>query len=177
MTGVQTCALPISVMQQLFEIKFVEEELLFFTRGYRYPYIYELRLEVFRYSSEQLNTGVEEIDLVDPNVTYTVVLDVNGTGNFNIGEMVYQGSNLSSSTASAKVSNWDPNNKKLSLYHIKGDFSTSSNVKSVDSNLSFTITTADILGDNVYYDLFDNKQLQEEANTIMVIQQNPFGNP
>lgn len=167
----------VPVMQQIFEIKFVEEELLFFTRGYKYPYIYELRCEVFRYSSEQMNTGVEEIDDIDKNATYTVVLDVTGTGNFNIGEMVYQGSNLSSSTVSAKVSNWDPNNKKLSIYHVKGDFSTSSNVKSVDTNLSFSISTADILGDNVYYDLFDNKQLQEEANTIMVIQQNPFGNP
>jgi hypothetical protein len=167
----------VPVMQQLFEIKFVEEELLFFTRGYRYPYIYELRCEVFRYSSEQLNTGVEQIDQVDPNATYTIVLDVRGTGNFNIGEMVYQGANLKSSSASAKVSDWDPNGKKLSLYHIKGDFQSTSNVKSVDTNLSFSVTTADTLGDNVYYDLFDNKQLQDEANTIMVLQTNPFGNP
>ena len=91
--------------------------------------------------------------------------------------MVYQGNTFVTSTASAKISNWDPNNKKLSIYHVKGDFSTSSNVKSIDTNLSFSIATTDTMGDNVYYDMFDNKQLQEEANTIMVIQQNPFGNP
>jgi hypothetical protein len=167
----------VPVMQQLFEIKFVEEELLFFARGYPYPYIYELRLEVFRYSSEQISTGVDQIDQIDTNATYTIVLDVRGTGNFNIGEMIYQGSNIANSTASAKVGNWDPNNKKLSLYHVKGEFITSSNIHSSDTNLSFSITTADTLGDNVYYDLFDNKQLQDEANTIMVIQQNPFGQP
>ena len=167
----------VPVMQQLFEIKFVEEELLFFARGYRYPYIFELRCEVFRYSSEQINTGVDQIDQVDQNATYTVVLDVSGTGNFNIGEMVYQGANLTSSTASAKVADWDPNNKKLNLYHIKGEFSQSASLKSTDTNLTFTITSTDTLGDNVYYDLFDNKQLQDEANTIMVLQSNPFGNP
>jgi len=167
----------VPVMQQLFEIKFVEEELLFFTRGYKYPYIYELRCEVFRYSSEQINTGVEQIDSVDKDATYTVVLNVSGTGNFNIGESVYQGSNVANSTASAKVGDWDPNNKKLSVYHVKGEFSTTSNIRSTDTNLSFTITSTDTLGDNVYYDLFDNKDLQDEANNILVIQSNPFGNP
>lgn len=167
----------VPVMQQIFEIKYVEEELLFFTRGYKYPYIYELRCEVFRYSSEQLNTGVDIIDDVDKNATYTLSLGVTGTGNFNIGEMVYQGNTYATSTASAKVSDWNPTTKKLNLYHIKGDFTTTSNVKSIDSNLSFTVTSTNPLADNVYYDLFDNEQLQSEANNIMIIQQNPFGNP
>ena len=55
----------VPVMMQLFEIKFVEEELLFFGKGLRTPYIYELRCELFRYNNEKINTGVEVIDDID----------------------------------------------------------------------------------------------------------------
>jgi hypothetical protein len=54
----------VPLMRKLFEIKYVEEELLFFSLGKRHPYIYELRCEVFRYSNENIITGVEEVDEV-----------------------------------------------------------------------------------------------------------------
>jgi len=166
----------IPVMNKIFEIKFVEEELLFFTKGQKTPYIYELRCEAFRYNNEKIDTGVEELDVIDSAMKYTIELSVSGNGNYIIGETVYQGANLVSATAIAKVSNWIPSNNKLYVIETKGEFSTG-NVVGVTSNTINSVTEADTLGDHVYYDLFENKQIQTEANNFISITSNPFGNP
>ena len=64
----------VPLMNKLFEIKFVEEELMFFSIGNRNPYIYELRCELFRYSNEEISTGVDVIDRVEADVGYTTSL-------------------------------------------------------------------------------------------------------
>ncbi len=56
-------------MRKIFEIKFVEEELNFFSIGKRNPYMYELRCELFRFSDENFDTGVEEIDDVEKDAS------------------------------------------------------------------------------------------------------------
>jgi hypothetical protein len=165
-------------MKQTFEIKFVEEELLFFTLGKKYPYIYELRCEVFRYSNEKLDTGVEDIDEIENQSSYTISLTLGGTGNYNIGETVYQGNTFNTATSTAEVSDWTPSTRTLNIINIQGQFLSSSNVKGVTSNTSSAITSNDTLGDHVFYDLFDNKLLQDEANTIVDLSEtNPFGTP
>lgn len=166
----------VPVMNKLFEIKFVEEELLFFTKGQKTPYIYELRAEAFRYNNEKIQTGVEEVDVIDSAMKYTVELTLTGNGNYIIGETVYQGSNLAYATASAKVQNWIPSNNKLYIIESNGEFTTG-NVIGVTSNTVNYVTVADTLGDHVYYDLFENKEIQTEANTFISITSNPFGNP
>lgn len=166
----------VPVMNKLFEIKFVEEELLFFTKGQKTPYIYELRAEAFRYNNEKIQTGVEEVDVIDSAMKYTVELTLTGSGNYIIGETVYQGSNLAYATASAKVQNWIPSNNKLYIIESNGEFTTG-NVIGVTSNTDNYVTVADTLGDHVYYDLFENKEIQTEANTFISITSNPFGNP
>ena len=166
----------VPVMNKIFEIKFVEEELLFFAKGQKTPYIYELRCEAFRYSNEKIATGVEELDRIDNDMKYTVELSVTGNGNFIIGETVYQGSNLAYATATAKVSSWIPANNKLYIIESKGEFTTG-NVTGVISTTRNVVTVADTLGDHVYYDLFENKDIQTEANTFVEITSNPFGNP
>jgi hypothetical protein len=168
----------VPVMNRIFEIKFIEEELLFFGKGLRTPYIYELRCELFRYNNEKINTGVEVIDDIDVNASYTVELAVTGTGNYNIGETVYQGANLNVATVTAKVGNWDPNARKLYLVDINGTFANGSNIIGASTNTRGSIYSTDTLGDNVYYDFFNNKQIQTEANTIIDFSEiNPFGTP
>lgn len=169
----------VPVMNKIFEIKYVEEELLFFTRGYPYPYMYELRCEAFRYANEKIETGVERIDDIDAQSSYTVELTVSGTGDYHIGETVYQGANLSSATSQATVSNWDGVNRKLYIYNVNGSFtSVSGNVKGIASNTSSAISSADTMGDHVYYDLFNNKDIQNEANNYIDLSEiNPFGQP
>lgn len=168
----------VPVMKQTFEIKFVEEELLFFTLGKKYPYIYELRCEVFRYSNEKMDTGVEDIDEIENQSSYTISLTLGGTGNYNIGETVYQGNTLVAATTTAEVSDWTPTTRTLNLINIKGQFLNTSNVKGAISNTSSAITSSDTLGDHVFYDIFDNKILQDEANTFVDLSEtNPFGTP
>lgn len=168
----------VPVMKQTFEIKFVEEELLFFTLGKKYPYIYELRCEVFRYSNEKMDTGVEDIDDIENQSSYTISLTLGGTGNYNIGETVYQGNTLGTATSTAEISDWTPTTRTLKLINIKGQFLNTANVKGATSNVSSAVTSSDTLGDHVFYDLFDNKVLQDEANTFVDLSEtNPFGTP
>ena len=166
-------------LQKLFEIKFVEEELLFFSLGNRNPYIYEMRCELFRYSQESINTGVDEIDHVEHTLGYAIQIDVTtGSGNFYQEERVYQGANLAYSTASADVRDWDPVLKQLQLINIIGEFATGSAIKGVTSNANYNISITDTLGDYLDYDTYDNKIIQTEADAIISFNEhNPFGEP
>lgn len=168
----------VPVMNKIFEIKFVEEELLFFTKGYKTPYVYELRCETYRSSNEKFNTGVDVIDEVEDNVSYTIELQLGGTGNYFIGEQVYQGLSYSTANASAKVANWEPSNSKIYLTEVKGTFLTTANLVGNTSNTIRSVSASDTMGDYVYYDMFDNRQIEIEANNLIsVMEQNPFGMP
>lgn len=169
----------VPVMKKLFEIKFVEEELLFFSLGKRNPYMYELRCELFRYSNENIQTGVEEVDEVEKDNSYAITLDVtNGTGVFYDNEIVYQGANLAYASAQATVKEFDRGTNKLYLYNIKGNFNTATIIRGVTSNATFTVAVADTLDDSTYYDMSDNKQLQTDATEFMDLSEiNPFGMP
>lgn len=169
----------VPVMQKLFEIKFVEEELLFFSLGHRNPYIYELRCELFRFSDENIDTGVEVIDDIEAENSYTIELSFGaGSGLFNIGETVYQGANLAYATASASVTDYDPETKKINLHNIVGTFTTATTLIGVTSNASYTVTATDTFGDYVFYDMSDNKNLQTEAALFIDLSEiNPFGMP
>lgn len=169
----------VPVMNKIFEIKYVEEELLFFARGYKYPYIYELRCEAFRYANEDISTGVEDIDDIEKNQSYTIELDLTGSGEYNINEIVYQGANLSVASAKAVVGNWSGTDNKLYLHSVNGTFAAASgNVVGNSSNTSKSIVTVDTMADNTYYDLYNNKDIQVEANNYIDLSEiNPFGQP
>lgn len=170
----------VPVLQKIFEIKFVEEELMFFSLGKRTPYIYELRCELFRYSNENIDTGIEEVDHVEHTLAYTIKLDMNnGNGNnFRSNEIVYQGANLAYATATAEVKEWTPQTNVLLLMNIKGDFTANGQLIGTTSNARFNIATVDSIGDYLDYDLYDNRQLQNEANTFIDFSEtNPFGTP
>lgn len=168
----------IPTMNKIFELKFVEEELMFLSLGKRNPYIYEMRAELFRFSNEGVNTGVAEIDDNITSVEYTIDLDVgNGTGDYNIGEVVYQGSNLAYATVQATVKDWDTSINKLYVVNIDGQFQSNGNVIGATSNTRYNLSTYDDIIDSTDYDLSDNRNLQAEANSVVIIQGNPFGDP
>lgn len=168
----------VPVMNKVLEIKFVEDELLFFTLGRKFPYIYEIRCENFRYSNEEVNTGIEEIDNIPDNFVFTLSYSMSGSGNYNIGETVYQGNTFNTATATASVSNWDPNNKVIYLNTIKGEFANNANIKGTSSNTNMRIFVTNTFSESPFYDLFDNKVLQTEANNyIDFSERNPFGVP
>lgn len=169
----------VPLLGKIFEIKFVEEELLFFSLGKRNPYIYELRCEVFRYSQEDFDTGVSEVDDLERDISYTIQLNVSaGSNNYHIGETVYQGANLEYAIATAKVGNWFSSNSTLMIYNVYGSFTSGTVVKGIDSNISRNLISYDDLKDNVLYDVSDNRKIQTEADTFIDLSEiNPFGMP
>lgn len=169
----------VPVLRKIFEIKFVEEELMFFSLGKSNPFIYELRCELFRYSNEQIDTGIDEVDIVEDRMAYTIELNMHGgTGNYFNNEMVYQGANLAYSTASAEINNWNPSTKVLHLMNVRGEFVGGQILIGDSSNTRYTITNYDTMGDFVDYDIYDNRQIQTEANTLIdTTEVNPFGMP
>ena len=169
----------VAALNKIFEIKFVEEELMFFSVGKRNPYLYELRCEAFRYSNENINTGVEDVDIIENFTSYSqeIVLGT-GTGNFVIGETVYQGANLASSNVSAKVVDWNPTTKKILVINVRGIFAGNTSVRGATSNVTYGATDTDTLGDYSDVDQYDNKNLQNEANTTIILTEiNPLGIP
>lgn len=170
----------VPLLGKIFEIKFVEEELMFFALGKRSPYIYELRCEVFRYSQEDFETGDKEIDDIEHLIAYTVELSLgNGSGDFQSDELVYQGSNSTTgATATAEVKEWDPITKKLEIINIKGAFNNTIAVKGVSSNANYIVTSYDDLADLISNDDSDNRIIQTEANNFIDLSEiNPFGTP
>ena len=61
---------------ELFEIKFTNQTKDFFMLGRKIPFFYELELEKFKYSQEVIDTGVEDIDDVMIQSSYTLYLIV-----------------------------------------------------------------------------------------------------
>jgi hypothetical protein len=169
----------VPVMRKLFEIKFVEEELNFFSIGKRNPYMYELRCELFRFSDENFDTGVEEIDDVEKEASYTIELTLgSGSGNYLSGELVYQGSNVSTSNTKATVTEFNPTEKTITLHNIVGTFATATNLRGNTSNALYVVTSTDVLGDHVFYDDYDNKEIQTEGALFIDLSEiNPFGRP
>lgn len=167
----------VPLMNKIFEITFVEEKVLFYTGGNRTPYMFELRCETFRYSNEAIDTGIPEIDVIEDNASYTIEVSVSGSGNYEIGETVYQGTDFANATMSGTISNWDPSNNKMYLINVNGSVQSGNNLIGVSSNTQNYVVTIDTMGDHVYYDNFDNKLIQDEANNYIVIDRNPFGSP
>lgn len=169
----------VPVLNKIFEIKFVEEELLFFSLGRRQPYLYELRCEVFRFSNENFDTGDEEIDDIEHLVAATTRVYLGtGSGDYHIDEIVYQGANLASATVTGDVKHWDRNEKYVELINNKGALTTGQILIGSKSNARYNITSTSDTGDWVDNDDFDNKIIQTEAdNFVDLTEINPFGVP
>lgn len=169
----------VPLLNKIFEIKFVEEELMFFSLGKRQPYMYELRCEVFRFSNEDFETGEEQIDDIEHSAAYTVSFNLStGSGNYIQDEIVYQGSNLTYATATAEVKHWIPQTNVLEVINVKGNFISAANLIGSQSNTRYMVASLDDLADLVDYDDSDNRVIQTEANTFIDLSEiNPFGVP
>jgi hypothetical protein len=173
----------IPALANMYEIKYVEEERNFYTLGRRPPlfYYYELSMELYKFSNERFNTGVEEIDDVGRDYSYTqnMAMTAGGTGAYKQGEIVYQGSTLATATSRAIVKDWFPSNNTLQLINIKGTFLSASTIKGSESNAQFTLTTFDRQNfDAVSDELTNNLEIQNDADGIIDFSEsNPFGEP
>jgi hypothetical protein len=176
----------VPLMHRMFEIKFIDKTLMFFSLGKRLPYVYEMRCEQFRYSEEEIDTGIEAIDSVEEENAYTIKITLNtsGTGTFIDGETVYQSTDgtWANNTSSGKIKEWYAANGMMLLYDVEGSFTANSNVYSNTTNAIYkTIISSegiDTLSDYNEYDLSNNKDFYEGATLILDLSElNPFGTP
>ena len=74
--------------KDLYEIKFVEREDPFYQLGK--IYYYTMTAEIYEYGSDDISTGVPEIDEIETlfSSAIALTLSVGGTGDFTIGETV-----------------------------------------------------------------------------------------
>ena len=166
----------VPVFNKILEIVFVEDEVFFFTHGNKFPYVYQMECETFRYGNEKVDTGVETIDKINDNYLYTINFTVSADTDFFMGERVYQGSNLAYSSAAATVSNWVSANGSISLMEVKGVFSNTISLHGTVSGANGQIVDSiDDYGIKVLYDLFDNKKIDTEADVFIVPDNNPLG--
>ena len=172
-------------LENVYEIKFVEEEKDFHSLGRRPPmfYYYELQLELFKYNNERFRTGNDEIDRIGVDYSYTIRLnmDPGGAGAFQVGENIWLGANNSyaNATVTGVVKAWDRTNRKLDIVNIKGIFTNGGTVKANTSAAQWVVTDSNRRDfDQVLDELVDNDDLQDEANSVIDFTvTNPFGTP
>jgi hypothetical protein len=156
----------------LLEIKFVEDEEVYYQIGK--TYIYRLSTELFEYSGETINTGVAEIDDEVSALQYTIQLTLgDGAGDYTIGEEIYQGATLADFTAKAVVSDWNPPSKILTIKTINGNFNTGGTVNGETSTASYVLGVKETM--TLPEASADNDTFKASADSIIdFTEDNPF---
>lgn len=161
----------------LFEIKHVEHENPFYQIGKLHTY--RLTCQLFRYAQEDFETGIPEVDEIEPLKAYGIqlVMEVGGTGDFAEKENVFQGTSFATATATAFVVAWDPDNRILVLNNVVGEFKEETIVQNEALTASYTVGLGGAPTADVPTDLgADNLTIQQEADQVIdFTEHNPFG--
>lgn len=159
---------PLSVMM---EVKFVEHEK---SQGQFYPLgkltYWEVQCEMFNYSHEVIETGDPVIDAFAQTYEYQqdlLLAQESGSGVYDVGERVYQGPNLASSTASADVTSWDADNRILRVGNISGEFAPAILVVGNASQAAYYLDEAPNTLLMPQTKIADNNYLDEQDNDII----------
>lgn len=157
----------------LLEIKFVEDEEVFYQLGKTYTYTF--KCEFWEYNQEEVNTGIAEIDDIQTKNEYTIDLTVNsGTGDFIAGETVYQGVDQANATTTAEVRSWNSTTQLLRVANIAGSFSITGEIHGVTSGASWILGAKNEII-MVQQPDADNQILQTEAEGFIDFSENnPF---
>ncbi len=164
---------------EIFEIKFTNQTKDFFMLGRKIPYFYELELEKFKYSQEVIDTGVEDIDDVMIQSSYTIDLNTGvGTGTYEAREIVFQSIDFTQANASvvAIVQEWNTIDDVLKVTNVAGEFQSSQVIIGATSNARYYLSSFDPLKDSTRNETYDNAYLFDAANNIIdFTETNPFG--
>ena len=128
--------------KSLFEILDVQGTNTFYQTGALQTF--DLVCELFKYSDEALDTGIETIDTIEVDKSYAIEFTMgSGTGTYTVEETVYQGAAFGSATATGEVGAWNATSKVLKLINLTGTFSSSSNIIGNTSGATYAVTTFD----------------------------------
>jgi|TARA_B100000073_G_scaffold339428_1_gene337809 hypothetical protein len=156
----------------LYEIKFVNKENPFYQFGK--IQFYKLTAELYEMGSDSFNLPVGEIvenELeLDPSITL-VLAALNGTGTYEVGELVTG----SSSGSTGRVASWDATTYQLETINNSGDFAVGETITGSSSNAAYTLESFDTLDiGNTNYD--QNRQIEDSGDDIIDwTETNPFG--
>ena len=160
----------------LFQILFVEDEAIYYQTGALQSY--DMLCEMFTYSDQNFNTGIEEIDEIERQHSYSIDFTMNtGSGNYTIGEQVYQGTSLAAATVKGEVARWNAADKVLTLMNMTGNFSGTVNIIGDSSSASYSITSFDAQQSAANTAASaTNQEIEAAADAIIDFTEgNPFG--
>ena len=167
--------------EKLFQIMFVEHETPFYQTG-ALP-TFDLTCELFTYSDEKIDTGVEEVDVIEQKQSLVRTFELESvSGTFTEGETVTGGT----SSKTAEVARWDASTKYLYLINLTGNFSVGEIITGADSLATgtysvaqSTVETAETLqtiDDSTSTQVSSNKQFEIDADSVFDFSEsNPFG--
>jgi hypothetical protein len=156
----------------VFEIKFVEDENPFYQSGKLYQY--KLVCQLFQYSHETLDTGIEQIDSLEDESAYSIDLQLGeGSGTFIAGEFAWQGETMETPNAIGKISLVDNVKKIIRLNNIVGDFILNSPIKGGTNGAEYLLSEQTDFTTDTYA---NNDVIEKEADEILdFTESNPFG--
>jgi len=171
---------PLNGVGELYEIKFVNQDMDMAMLGRRVPYFYELELEKFKYSHETINTGIPDIDIVQQQDAYAQRFTLTGvSGSFVIGETVFVSPDitLANATTTGVIAAYDSVSANLDINTIVGTFSVGNLARGATSNARATLSSTNIYEHAEHYASYDNKIINTEGSSIIDFSENnPFGN-
>ena len=157
--------------KDLYEIKFVQQEIPFYQFGKLQ--FYTMTAELYQYGSDDISTGVAEIDQLETIFSSAIALTmgVGGTGDFTVGEKVTG----ATSGSEAEVKSWDNATRIIQVINRTGTFATGESLTGDSSSAVWVVSTFDTLQDtNAEYD--DNRVIEDAADNIIDWSEgNPFG--
>ena len=157
--------------QKLFQIQYVEYETPFFQLGKIHTW--GLKCELYEYSDEDFDTGVDAIDKVERNFATTITINfaTGGTGDFTVGETIAGGT----SNVTAEVKSWDATNRQLQIYNRSGIFTIPETCTGQTSGAAWTTASYNTLN-NTNSEFDQNQFFETQADGILDFSQgNPFG--
>ena len=164
------------ITKALFQILFIEDEAIFYQTGQLQSY--DMLCEMFTYSDQKFDTGIDELDAIERSHSYSVDFTMNtGSGNYTVGETVYQGASLAAATVKGEVGSWNSTTKILNLLNMTGNFSGTVNIIGDSSSASYSISSfnAQQSAANTAA-TSSNVEIEAEADAIIDFTEgNPFG--
>ena len=166
---------------KLFQIMFVEHETPFYQTG-ALP-TFDLTCELFTYSDEALDTGVDEIDVIEQKQSFVRTFELSSvSGTFTEGEPVTGGT----SAVTGEVARWDSSTSYLYLINMTGNFtlneiltgatSTATGTYSTKQTTDETSETLQTIDDSTSDKVAGNKQFEIDADSVFDFSEsNPFG--
>ena len=157
--------------QKLFQIQFVQYEQPFFQLGKIHTW--GLECELYEYSDEDFDTGVDAIDQVERNFATTITLNfaTGGTGTYTVGETIAGGT----SNVTAEVKSWDATTRQLQIYNRSGIFTIPETVTGQTSGAAHTTASYNTLN-NTNSEFDENSFFETQGDSILYFSQgNPFG--